>query len=178
MSEISENIRSTFTNMVKIYEETARFFLDADDLMTRNGYRVLKGSALESETSRSLNHPRWWLMFSGVRYYIPEENPEVARAIGVYFYDSRHEPIEPIVVLGTFAREEMDGDEGEINPFGVLGDAWNKANPDQGLDKDHQVGEVRNIRQGKVRGMLLEDVPDFETLESKVINPLLGMHWE
>ena len=178
MSETSDNIRATVTNMVKIYEETARFFLDADDLMGRNSHRVLKGSRLESELSRSLNYPRWWLMFSGVRYYIPDEDPSVARAIGVFFYDSRHEPIEPIIVMGMFIRIDSEDAEPEINPFGVLWEAWNKAISDQTLDKDHNVGEVRNIGQGKVRGMLLEEVSDFEALESKVINPLLEMQWE
>lgn len=31
MSEISDNIRATFVDMVRIYEEVARFFLDAGD---------------------------------------------------------------------------------------------------------------------------------------------------
>jgi len=175
VSETSENIRATFTNMVKIYEETAKFFLDADELMTRNGYRVLKGSALESESSRSLNYPRWWLMFAGVRYYIPEENPDISRAIGIYFYDSSHQPIEPIIVIGTFVRDESEGDEDEINPFGTLGDAWNKEITDPMLEKEYEVGKIRNVKRGKVRGMLLEGVTDFEALESKVINPLIEM---
>ncbi len=47
MSKISENIQATFENMVKIYEETAWLFLDADDLMARNGHSVLRGSSIE-----------------------------------------------------------------------------------------------------------------------------------
>lgn len=178
MSEISENIRATVVNMVRIYEETARFFLDADDLMTRNGHRVLKGSALESESSKSLHYPRWWLMFYGIRYYIPEQDPNVARAIGVFFYDSRHEPIDPIIVTGVFVGSDLEGDEAEVTPYFVLWEAWNKAVSDQTLGKVYEVGEVRKVRKGKVRAMLLEEVSDFEALESKLINPLLEMHWE
>lgn len=178
MSEISENIRATVVNMVRIYEETARFFLDADDLMTRNGHHVLRGSALESESSKSLHYPRWWLLFFGVRYYIPEEDPNVARAIGVFFYDARHEPMEPIVVIGTFVGLDDEDDVEQANPYGVLWEAWNKSIPDQTLGKDHKAGKIQKMRQGIIRGMLLEQVSDYEALESRVINPLLEMHWE
>ncbi len=33
----------------------------------------------------------------------------------------------------------------------------------------------RGVKSGRLRAMLLEDVPDYENLESKVINPLLEM---
>jgi hypothetical protein len=178
MSEISENIRKTFSNMVKIYEETARFFLDADDIMIRNGHHILKGSALESESSRSLNFPRWWLMFSGIRYYVADDDPDIARAIGIFFYDANHDPIDPVVGFGVFKRVEHIDEEPEVNPFGALWDAWYKLGFDQSLNQEFKVEAVRKIDKGKMLGILLEEVADFEALEGMVIAPLLEMQLE
>lgn len=176
MSELSENLKATVENMVKFYEELARLFLDADDLMIRNAHRVLKGSALESESCRSLNYPRWWLMFGGIRYYIPDADPHLGRAIGVFVYNSRHEPTEPVLVLGAFRGDPDEVSGEEINPAGALWDAWNKMIPEQTLGLDHAVGAVRDVSRGIVHGMLLEEVTDFEALETKVVNVLLGMN--
>jgi hypothetical protein len=175
MSELSNNMRATVSNMVRIYEELTRLFLDADDLMTRNGHRVLRGSALEAELSRSLNFPRWWLMFAGSRYYIPEDDPQLARAIGVFLYDARHEPIDPILVLGAFRGAEAEDIAEEINPAGVLWEAWNKGTADRTLGRDLEVGAVRAVSRGIVRGVLLEEIGDFQALEELVISPLLEL---
>ena len=177
MGEISDNIKATFSNMVRIYEEMASLLLDADDLMTRNGYRPLKGSAIESAYSKSLNHPRWWMTLSGARYYVSDEDPMVAKAIGFFFFNSRLEPIDPVIVFSTMCGSE-EGSEGEVNPSWVLWEAWTKGVSDQALDKEHTFTNIKSIRQGKISGVLLENVVDQTSLELLVINPLLSMSWK
>lgn len=177
MSEISLNIRSTFANMIKIYEETARLLLDADDLMNRNGHRSLKGSGIESPYSKSLSYPRWWLTFSAVRYYVSEDDPRDARALGVFFFNSRLEPIEPIAVCGLLRGKDDDA-EPEINPAWVLWDAWTKNVSDQTLGEDHEFEDVKGVAKGRLRAIPLEELKDVEALEEKLIQPLLELSWD
>ena len=176
MGELSENIKATFSNLLQIYEETADMFLDADDLMIRNGHRVLKGSALESGTSKSLDSPRWWATFSGVRYYVPDDDPLIAKSIGVFFMDSRLEPMDPIIVYSCMHAVD-DEDEDEISPYWVIWDAWFKNLSDRSLDVDHTFPSLRKVAGGKIRALLLEEINDRQQLEDLVISQLLGMDW-
>lgn len=176
MSEISQNISDTFGNMIKIYEETARLLLDADDLMTRNGHHASRGMGIESPYSKSLTYPRWWLTFSAVRYYISEDEPRDARGVGVFFFNSRLDPIEPIIVFGLL-RGKDDDTEPEINPSWVLWDAWSKSVNDQTLGVVHEFHNVKGVTKGRLKAILLEEVTDVESLEQKVIQPMLEMTW-
>lgn len=154
----------------------ADLFLDADDIMMRNGHRILKGSALESGTSKSLDSPRSWTTFAGVRYYIPDNDPFVAKSIGVFFMNSRLEPIDPIIVYACMHATE-DEEESEINPSWVSWDAWFKTLFDQTLEVDHTFPSLRNVLGGKIRCLLLEKIGNREQLGEMVINPLLEMGW-
>lgn len=177
MGEVSENIKATFANMVQIYEETASLFLDVDDLMARNGHRVIKGSAIESAYSKSLNYPRWWVTHAGARYYVSEEDPWVARSIGVFFLDSRLEPTDPIIVLATM-RGIAEEEEDEINPSWVLWDAWTKGVTDHSIEEEHTFGNIKKVERGKIIAIPLEKVADRESLEMLIVNPLLEMDWK
>ena len=177
MGEISENVKATFANLIQIYEQTANLFLDVDDLMIRNGHRVLKGSAIESAYSRSLNSPRWWVTFSGVRYYVSDADPMVARAVGVFFLDSRLDPINPIFVISAM-RGNADEEGDEVNPSWVLWDAWNTGVSDHSLEEEHSFGTVKKIDRGKIVAIPLEKVADRASLEMLVVNPLLEMDWK
>ena len=177
MGEISENIKATFSNIIRIYEETASLFLDVDDLMVRNGFRLAKGTGIESAHSRSLNYPRWWMAFAGARYYISEADPMVAKSMGVIFLDSRMEPMDPVIVFATMKGSSEDSEE-EVNPSGVLHEAWMKGIKDQSMEADHPFAKTRDVEQGKIKGILLEKVTDRSSLEELVINPLLEMDWK
>ena len=177
MSELSESIRVSFDNVLKIYEQVASLILDVDDLMQRRGYRNLGGSGIESPYSKRLDYPRWWLCGSAVRHYVSEMKIDIARSIGVFFVDARMQTIEPLVVMAVLKGEVEESTE-EVDPTWMLWDAWNKQIPDQSLNKDHIFKNFKKIQQGKIKAILLEEVKDHDSLESLVIEPLLSMDWK
>jgi hypothetical protein len=177
MGEVSENIKASFANILHIYEETASLFLDADDLMERNGYKSLRGAALEAGLSRSLDYPNWWALFSGVRYYISEDDPWVAKSIAVFFLDARQEAMDPIIVFSSM-RGKRDEDEDQVNPSWVLRDAWTDGIQDQTVGVEHTFENIRKVERGKLTSLYLEEIVDRTTLELAVINPLLELDWK
>lgn len=177
MSELSESIKVSFENVLKIYEQTASLFLDADDLMQRRGYRNLGGSGIESPFSKRLDYPRWWLCGSAVRHYVSEMKIDIARSIGVFFVDARMQTIEPLVIMAVVKGEVAESTE-EVDPTWMLWDAWNKQIPDQSLNEDHVFKNFKKVEQGKMRALLLENIEDHEGLKKLVIDPLLSMDWK
>ena len=113
-------------------------------------------------------------MFACARYFISDEDPLVAKAIGVFLVDSRREPIYPIIVFASM-HGSVDEVEEEINPAGVLWDAWTKGISDQTIGIEHQFTNVRKVKQGKIMAIPMEEIEDYAALEEKVINAVLAM---
>lgn len=173
MSEISDNIKTTFENILKIYNETASLILDADELMDRSGYTPLRGAWMETEYSRSLEYPNFWLAQAAGRYYKYEKDPKIAKAIGVLFLDGNLDVTDPIIV-STSLKCRFDEEDG-ISPYINLRKTWFLQLGERSLGENHEFGEINLIERGKIRGILLENVTNHETLEKLVVEPLLAM---
>jgi len=61
MSELSNNIQTTYKNVITIYQETANLLQDASSILEKDGYRCLHGNSLGTEHSRDINNPQWWI---------------------------------------------------------------------------------------------------------------------
>ncbi len=177
MTELSENIKTSFANIQSIYEQIANLFSDVDDLMQQRGYRNMGRASVEAPFSKSLNYPRWWLVGSASRYYILDTQPEIARSIGIFFLDGQMQPIDPIVLMGVL-KGKIDEENEEVDPFWVLWDAWNKELSDHSLVNEHTFKDFKKIQQGKLLAIPLEEIKDHESLEKMVIEPLLEMDWK
>lgn len=173
MSEIAENIKKTFENILKIYEETASLILDTDVIMDRYEYMPFRGSWMEVEYSRSLEYPRYWFAQAVVRYYKSEKDSKLANAVGVLFLDGNMDAIEPIVASASM-RCKLN-EEGEISPFGVLRNAWFFQAGNRSLGEPHEFGEIKEVEKGKIRGIALEEVKNHEDLEKLIVEPLIAM---
>jgi hypothetical protein len=49
MSDILEQIKTTFLNIITIYEETSSLLLDASSYIEKQGFQVLHGNTLGTE---------------------------------------------------------------------------------------------------------------------------------
>lgn len=175
MSKQSDNIKTTFGNLVKIYQTTANLLQDAESMLERYGYHCLHGNTLGTEQSKNINNPSWWITPFGSRYFATQENPAEIKALGVFFVDKKHNPIEPLVLAGCFKMKKTEQDEVLQYGYWYLKEAWFSLVPDRKMREDLDFEGKWNFIAGKIRVVPLDDVNDQETLEKNVIAPLLAM---
>jgi hypothetical protein len=174
MSEISENITATFSNVIQIYEETASMLQDLDALMEQHGYRCFHGSAFGSEQSRQINYPKHWLIPFMSRYYANEETPMEFKGVSIFYLDATQTPIVPIIVYGCFLSEGSEVSERKYW-YAMLKDAWFKHVDQRVFDEEIQVTGLDGIQNAIIRALLLEEIQDIESLEAKIVGPLLSI---
>ena len=111
MSELSDNIQTTFNNMIAIYQESANLLLDASSILEKSGYQCLHGNTLGTEQSKNINNPKWWITPYISRYFTAQENPDEMKVIGIFFVDRDYVPIEPIIIISCFKMQRKESEE-------------------------------------------------------------------
>ena len=77
MSDISENIKTTFGNLLKIYNESGSLMQDAESMMENAGYSCIHGNTTGTTQSKNFHNPQWWITPFISRYYSSDVNPSV-----------------------------------------------------------------------------------------------------
>ncbi len=177
MSELSDNIKVTFQNLITIYNETSSLLQDADSMLEKVGYHCTHSNrnTIGTERSYHISYPEWWITPYACRFYATQENPDEYKAIGVFFADTDCIPIQPIVLIGCFKMKKNEQDD--ILPFYYwhFKEAWFHLVSTQRIEEDLDVPEKWTFSGGKVRAVLLENVDNQEKLEKRVIEPLIAM---
>ena len=175
MSDQTDSIKTTFKNLITIYQETANLLLDAGSILEKAGYPCLHTNTLGTEQSKNINNPSWWITPYASRYFETQENPAEIKAIGVFFVDKAYTPIEPLVLAGCFKMKKNEKDE--VLPLGYwyLKEAWFSLISDRKLREDLELEGNWNFSSAKIRAVPLDDIRDQETLEKTIIAPLIAM---
>lgn len=177
MSELSDNIKTTFQNLITIYRETSNLLQDAGSMLERLGYHCIHSNTntIGTERSYQINLPQWWMTPYACRFYATGESPAEYKAIGVFFVDTECTPIQPVVVTGCFKMKKNE--EGETLPLYPwhFKEAWFHLVSTESTQEDLDVPEHWTFNGGKIRAVLLENVNDQETLEQNVVEPLIAM---
>jgi hypothetical protein len=148
---------------------------DADALIQKAGNKYLHGNSIGMESSEHIGYPRWWIYPYISRYYISDENPSEIKAIGMIFIDPDQSPTHPIILIGCF---QSLGDPAVDNKYSYryLSDSWFKLIAERELGVEYQVEGLNNAKCGVVKGFDINEIPDLETLNEKIVKPLLAMN--
>lgn len=172
MSEFNLNVRQTFDNLLKIYQDIAILFQDADALLEQAGYLCFHGNEMIVENSRSLGHPEWWFYQYMLRGYARADNAMDMKTIGVFFFNKRQKPVNPFILYGSYILASPSG-ERHRSKVVALREIWFKSNPEMTLDRRYPIGGSHGIDHGFVQGIALERVKDVNALRELVIESLL-----
>lgn len=176
MSEQSENIKTTFKNIITIYQESANLLLDASSMLEKSGYRCLHGNTVGTEQSKDINNPIWWITPYASRYFTTQENQDEIKAIGVFFVNNDYTPIEPIVLIGCFKMKKNEN--GEVLPYSYwyLKEAWfSLVHEERKLGVDLNFEGKWNFSSGRIKAIPLDDVNDQDTLKKNVIDSFIDI---
>ncbi len=174
MTEESGKIKTTFSNLLKIYNETGSLLQDAEAIMEKAGYRCLHGNYTGTEQSKNINNPTWWITPYASRYYSSDDNPFVVKAIGVFFVDIQYNPIDPIIIYGSFNMKKNENDERLYIEYLYLKHGWFPRDVSD-LESEYDLNENYNYHSGKIGAIPLEKVTNQETLEELIIKRLLAL---
>jgi hypothetical protein len=175
MSELSDNIKTTFMNIIAIYQETSNLLQDASSLIEKSGYQCLHGNTIGTEQSKDINRPQWWVTPYVSRYFSTQENPEEMKSIGIFYVNKSYEPIDPIIAIGCFKMKKDENDMVLTYNYWYLKEALALIGKELKPNVDFEFDNKWNVLSGKVRTFSLDDVKDQETLKNNVINPFIDM---
>lgn len=175
MSKLSDNIQTTYKNVITIYQETANLLQDASSILEKSGYRCLHGNSIGTELSRDINNPQWWIIPYASRYFVTQENPDEIRVIGVFFVDRDYVPIEPIILIGCLKMQKEENEEALPYNYWYLKDLWFTMIKERKLKVDLDFEGKWNVISGKIRAVPLIEVNNQETLKESVIDPFIAM---
>lgn len=173
MSEFNKNIKQTFANLLSIYQDVATLFKDADALLEEADNLCFHGSGIIAESSKSLAYPEWWVYKYMLRGYASEAIPLEIKAIGVFFLDSRHKPIDPLLLFGKCVLVDSSLEQSRDSVV-FIRDAWFKSDEDKALNQCYKLEGMQGIESGYVKGLALETLKDLRTLKEQVVEPLLN----
>lgn len=128
---MADDVKYSFGNVAKIYEETSFLLKDFSDEMMRLGFvRLRSDSGIGTETSRSIDRPKEWHVRYASLSFKPEgqDRNEPYVCITAIFCGYESEPITPYLVAGFVnvvwqyynfynayldAKETFDGNDGK-----------------------------------------------------------------
>jgi hypothetical protein len=173
MSKQSENIKATFKNIITIYNTTASLLLDVGSLLEKNGYTCLHGNTLGTEQSKDINWPSYWITPYASRYFAATEKSEEIKAVGLFFVDASHDPIDPIILIASFKPLH---DKTKYY-YGKLRDMWFSLVEDKVIGKviDLPENKSHNFAIAKIKAIALGNITNQKTLEENIVKPLLVM---
>ncbi len=176
MSELSNNIQTTFKNVINIYQTTANLLQDAGGILENSGYRCIHGNSIGTEHSRDINNPQWWTIPYATRYFQTQGNPNELKVIGVFFVDINQIPIEPVILIGCFKMREREI-EGAILSYEVwyLKEFWFTKIKERKMKVDLDFEGKKSVILGKIRAVPLIEVNNQKTLKEHVIDPFIAM---
>lgn len=176
MSEVSTQIRLTFQNVIKVYQEISSMLQDADLMMDKGGVPCLHSKVVGAEQSKSMTMPQAWMPPFAARYYGNEQDVCLLRVIVVLLLNKNYDPIEPLVVFGCLRLREAEEGKRPDYWYGYIKEAWFSWLTEQKTGEYLSVNNPKwNVVGGKVYALPLEEVKDQDTLREKVVEPLLMM---
>ena len=175
MSKLSDNMQTTFSNLITIYQETANLLQDASSIVEKSGYRCLHGNTIGTEQSKNINNPKWWITPYVSRYFATQEKPDEIKVLGIFFVDRDYNPIQPIILIGCFKMQKRENEEALSYNYWYLKEMWFSVVKEKKLKVDLDFEGKWNIISGKIRAVPLIEVNNQETLKEYVIDPFIDI---
>jgi len=175
VSKLSDNMQTTFSNLITIYQETANLLQDASSIVEKSGYRCLHGNTIGTEQSKNINNPKWWITPYVSRYFATQEKPDEIKVLGIFFVDRDYNPIQPIILIGCFKMQKRENEEALSYNYWYLKEMWFSVVKEKKLKVDLDFEGKWNIISGKIRAVPLIEVNNQETLKEYVIDPFIDI---
>lgn len=104
---LSENVKTSFDNVVKIYEESSLLLKDLDAELEKLGFGKIKGNEISTSTSKHIDRPRDWLPRYATLFFEAKAEPNSKRLLSatVMYFDL--ELFKPCLIMGVV--ENFDG---------------------------------------------------------------------
>lgn len=172
MSNPSESIKTTFSNLVEIYKSTAILLLDTESLLLGKDYTSANAS-LATEQSKNMNKPSEWITYFACKYFYKKES-NIILGTGAFFLDANKQPINPIFILGKFTLTNPN----KYKPW-YLKDAWFTQENDYNLNKRYQLNcndrKWGNVTEAKLMALDLTTIKEYNDIDNKIVEPLLSL---
>ncbi|MCD4708428.1 MAG: hypothetical protein K8S62_11915 [Candidatus Sabulitectum sp.] len=174
-----KNIKDLFEKIIGIYTDTSRLLVDAEALMKERGFENIgSGNSISTEQSKVKTNVHLWVTPYAVMYFAEEESAtSPIYGLGVFFMGpaDMKKPIEPLVIFGCLnLKIDEEGSRKRPLPW-YLKEAWFSMTENREIGKLHKVSEKFEIKNGVIQALHIEDISDFDSLQSKIIEPLLEM---
>ena len=113
---LSENVKTSFDNIVKIYEESSILLGDLVAELEKKGLKKIKGNEMSSYMSKLIDSPKYWFVRYAVLFFKAKDQQDNYRllSITVCYVDHVFKAIEPYLIVGV----------GETPNFDVSKDYW------------------------------------------------------
>ena len=98
---LSENVKTSFDNIVKVYEESSLLLKDLDAELEKIGFGKIKGNEISTYISKHVDKPRDWLFRYATLFFEATAEPNSERLLSatVMYFDL--EPFNPCLIMGV-----------------------------------------------------------------------------
>lgn len=165
-----------------LHVEVARMLSDCDRLMAEHEW-IAPNTTTVSGSSASINNPSKWSPHAVFRTYLNEAQPNVTKVISVIFEDEWHNSLdEPVIVASTYQTIE-DGFVAFLwwnhtwwwfNFTDSIANGEIKTITTSNSDSAEFQKEIKRFKKIVLFGCPMIEVTGTDSIESKVINPLVG----
>lgn len=187
MSEDGKNILEMVQQIRKLCEQISLLLRTVDEQMSNEGWEAWNNVVL-SESSASLLASEKWFPHELFRFYIREEHPEILVFVSIlldsYSYSGldkyEDELTEPLVTAGYFdygqGKKVGDWEYWYARWFGYMEDRKDDGTIHESkMDWQKGWDETYPFQSYKCFGRPLTSITNAQDVESKIVNPLLGI---
>lgn len=98
---LSENVKTSFDNIVTVYEESSLLLKDLDAKLEKIGFGKIKGNEISTSTSKHIGKPRDWLFRYATLFFKAKDEPNSKRLLSatVMYFDL--ELFKPCLIMGV-----------------------------------------------------------------------------
>jgi hypothetical protein len=170
--------RALFSEVERVYIETAKVLREADGLLDHAGFDRPDGeNAVERQVSASPSNPSWWFPGWLGRFYVPRATGATPQLlyVAVYLYnrkgDDAHKPDEAVIAGGVW--RFIKTPPKTYPSWLAKGWAWGPKAEPYGVVGERTVNGHGCDAKGRCVGVALSTVTSPESLSQHVIEPLV-----
>ena len=107
---LSENVKTSFDNIFKVYEESSFLLQDLVAELEKKRFEKIKGNEMSSYISKHIGSPRYWFVRYAVLFFKAKDQQDNNRllSITVCYVDHVSKAIEPYLIVGVGETPNID----------------------------------------------------------------------
>ena len=179
-TNLEDQIRISFENIIKVYTESSMLLLDASQIILKDkdykdlAYICPHGNTLGTNQSKNINYPADWITPYGARYFSSEKYPKTLLGICIIYIGPENTPVNPIIVYGKFNMKENIRDNYEYN---YLRHSWYHLIKNRDLEIPHSVVPTPDLffKSGIIVGVALTKLKNLKCVKDEIVSPLMNL---